>query len=302
MRFYEAILQFNQWRVLKVRRIDGYDLDLRQFCIFVKNKNIEDVSIEEITEWIGWYKSLGFESWTVLKKAMALRKFFEYYGRLKYDVVDFWLIPLPPKTFKLPHICSQDEYNSLLNAIPKKTRNYYHIRNRCLITLIWNTGIRISEATNLNIEDVEIENREIIVKTEKSRGMTPFRKLPYNRDVERNLITWLKYRKNICIQTSTETNALFIGIDSGNISKFVKARRLAGPAAGEVFRKYSKLAKIPCVNAHSLRHHFGRELSKENFNQSLISDALGHSSLQSSRIYTVLESRDLSTILRKRLK
>jgi len=52
MKLYDAIKQFNQWRSLKVKRIDGYDLDLRQFCRFVGNKEIEDVGIEEITDWL----------------------------------------------------------------------------------------------------------------------------------------------------------------------------------------------------------------------------------------------------------
>lgn len=296
MKLYDAIKQFNQWRSLKVKRIDGYDLDLRQFCIFVGNKEIEDVGIEEITDWLGRYKSLGFQAWTILKKAMALRKFFEYYGRMKYDVLDYWLIPLPRKEFTMPRVCTEQAYRKLLSVIPIKTTAYYHFRNRCLISLIWDTGARLGEITALDIGDVDLKNNSIVIKTEKSRGMRPFRKIPYSNETGISLKKWLKSRAHIALDYDLpEPEALFIGL------KATGGKRLATCAAGEIFRKYSRKAGLPVVNAHSLRHHFGTDLAKRGFNNSLISEALGHAQLSSSFQYTQVNNEDLECALRKRL-
>jgi len=297
MRFFNAIQQFNQWRQLKVKRIDGYDLDLRQFCMFVRNKEIEDVRIEEITDWLGLYKQMGFETWTIIKKSMALRKFFEYYGRQKYDVLDYWLIPIPQKTYTMPRVCTPEAFKQLMAAIPVETTAYYHIRNRCLISLIWDTGARLGEIVSLNTTDLDLENKEVVIKTEKSRGMRPFRKLPYGEVTDVTIQKWLKCRAHIALDYDLpEPDALFIGL------KATGGKRLALGAAGEIFRKYSNKAKLPVVNAHSLRHHFGTELAKDGCNNSIISEALGHSSLQSSYRYTMVESSDLSRILKKRLR
>src|SRR5581483_3369729 len=277
MKLYDAIKQFNQWRALKVKRIDGYDLDLRQFCIFVGNKDIENITIQEIMAWLAWYKKLEFQPWTVLKKAMALRKFFEYYGRMKYDVIDYWLVPIPRKEFQMPRVCTEKAYRQLLAVIPKKTTAYYHLRNRCLISLLWDTGARIGEITALNVGDIDTKNNTIIIKTEKSRGMRPFRKLPYGKETQVAMTKWLKCRAHIALDYNLpEPDALFVGL------KATGGKRLATSAASEIFRKYSNIAKLPIVNAHSLRHHFGNDLAKRGFNNSLISEAMGHSQLTSS--------------------
>jgi len=294
MLLQEAISEFNGWRKIKVKRIDGYDLDLRQFCIFVKNKNIEDINIQEVTEWLSWYKKLGFEPWTVIKKAMALRKFFEYFGRLKYDVIDHWLIPIPAKEYNMAKVCTEHDYRTLLSVVPTRNCPYNHIRNRCIIMLVWDTGIRIGEACSLNLSDVDQETREISVKTEKSRGMRPFRKIPYSDSTAEAMDKWIAVRKRV----ANGTDALFVGIKT----KYgLKCVRLASSAAGEIFRKYSVKAGLGYINPHSLRHHFGTELAKRGLNNSVISEAMGHAQLSSSFRYTQINNQELSDILRKRL-
>jgi len=282
---------------LKVKRIDGYDLDLRQFCIFVGNKDIEDITIQEVVAWLGWYKKLDFAAWTVLKKAMALRKLFEYYGRMKFDVVDYWLIPMPKKEFAMPRICTETSYRKLLSVIPKRSTAYYHLRNRCLISLLWDTGARIGEVTALNVSDVDQKNHSIVIKTEKSRGMRPFRKIPYGKESAVSMKKWIKCRSKIAVDYQLpEPDALFVGL------KATGGKRLATCAAGEIFRKYSNKAGIPYVNAHSLRHHFGTDMAIRGFNNSLISEALGHAQLSSSFQYTQIRNEDLELALRKRLR
>jgi len=299
MKLYDAIKQFNQWRALKVKRIDGYDLDLRQFCIYVGNKDIEDITIQEITQWLSWYKRLDFAAWTVLKKAMALRKLFEYYGRMKYDVIDYWLIPLPKKEFTMPRVCTEQTYKQLLSVIPKNSTTYYHLRNRCLINLIWDTGARLGEVVALNVGDVDHKNHAIVIKTEKSRGMRPFRKIPYGKDSAVSMKKWMKKRAEIAKERDLpQPDALFIGLKGG---RGIDGNRLAMCAAGEIFRKYSNKAGLPYVNAHSLRHHFGTDMAKKGFNNSLISEALGHAQLSSSFQYTQVNNEDLEVALRKRL-
>jgi len=297
MKLYDAIKQFNLWRALKVKRIDGYDLDLRQFCIFVGNKEIEDITIQEVVAWLGWYKKLDFAAWTVLKKAMALRKLFEYYGRMKFDVVDYWLIPMPKKEFAMPRICTETSYRKLLSVIPKRSTAYYHLRNRCLINLVWDTGARIGEITALNVGDVDQKSHAIVIKTEKSRGMRPFRKIPYGKESAISMRKWLRCRGRIALEYELpEPDALFVGL------KATGGKRLATCAAGEIFRKYSNKAGLPYVNAHSLRHHFGTDLAIRGFNNSIISEALGHSQLSSSFQYTQIRNEDLELALRKRLR
>jgi len=152
----------------------------------------------------------------------------------------------------------------------------------------------------LNVGDVDQKGRAIVIKTEKSRGMRPFRKIPYGSESAVSLRKWMKKRADIAkTRNLPQPEALFIGLKGG---RGIAGKRLAMCAAGEIFRKYSNKAGLPYVNAHSLRHHFGTDMAKRGFNNSLISEALGHSQLSSSFQYTQIQNEDLEVALRKRLR
>lgn len=303
MTFLNAIEEFNKWRSLKVKRIDGYDLDLRQFSIFLRNPELEDINDKHIVEWLTLYKNAGFSQNTLIKKAEALRKFFEYYRRSGFDVIDPWLIPLPKKVYPIPRVATEEDYKKLLSAIPDKVKSncYQNIRNRLLINLIWETGMRIGEAVALNLDDLDFRSKTVIIRTEKSKGMRPFRQIPWHKDTEKSLPVWLKLREKITQKIILEdSNALFIGIKGGYRGHGARGKRLASSAAGEVFRKLSNKAGMEQpVNAHSLRHHMGHNLAMNHADNSVISETLGHASIQSSYQYTMLHNVNLVSTLRK---
>jgi integrase/recombinase XerC len=295
MKFKEAIQFFNKFRQLKVEHNNGADSDLKNFAMFMHNCDIENVRAEDVLEYLNYYPEFEFERATLIKKETHLRKFFEFYKRQGYDIVDPYMIPVSRPKFTMPRVCDEKSYRKLIAAIPKDTTAYYHIRNLCLINIIWETGARLGEICALNVSDLDLKNKEVTIKTEKSRGIYPFRKIPWSKDTDYSLPRWLKRRAHIVLEYDLpEPDALFIGL------KATGGKRLAVCAAGEIFRKYSNKAGLQIINAHSLRHHFGHQLAKEKISNSVISAALGHSSLQSSYRYSLLNSDELSRVLKKR--
>lgn len=297
MKFLEAIEIFNSFRKLKVKEINGYDKDLRSFAIYVHDKDIEDVLDTEIIQWLNYHRLMGYKSSSLIKKEEALIQFFKLFKRKGFDVIDPYLIPISPKEFVAPRICIESDYLKMLTAINDGKNNFSEIRNRAILNLMWNTGIRIGECVALNLSDIDTERRLVKIKTEKSRGVRPFRVLPYNifdNLAEKSLNRWLEKRKEVCKRVELEEpDILFFGIKCGK----TKGKRVDAGALGEIFRKISHRAKIEIVNPHSFRHHFGNELAKRGFNNSIISEALGHSSLNSSYRYTQLENSDLTNVL-----
>lgn len=295
MRFKEAILLFNQWRKLKVKNNDGADSDLKNFAMFMHNCDIEEIKLKDVLEYLNYYPEFEFERATLIKKEVHIRKFFEFYKRQNYDVLDPWLIPASKPKFVMPRVCDEASYRQLIAAIPTDTTAYFHIRNLCLINIIWETGARLGEIVALNVSDLDFEKKEIIIKTEKSRGVFPFRKIPWGKETDKSLPRWIKRRAHLVLEDKLEDpDALFIGL------KQTGGKRLALCAAGEIFRKYSNKAGLKVINAHSMRHHFGHELSERGLNNSEISSALGHSSLGSSYRYTLLNSNELVKTLRRK--
>jgi site-specific recombinase XerD len=293
MKFIEALVDFNKWRSLKVdqRTVDGYDLSLRYFCMFIQNSEIENITLDQVENWLYWFRFLGFDPNTIEKKAIALRKFFGFFKKREYKVIDPELIPVPKKKFEMPRVAKEEDYRKFLEAIPVNSNCYWHIRNRALTTLLWDTGMRIGEALALNTSDLDLRKREVMIKTEKTQGKMPFRKLTWFDDTQKSLSRWLEKREEILGKglTLEEPEALFVGVKGGYWGQGARGKRFALGAASDMFRKYSNKAGLKQVlNAHSLRHHLGRELAEKGAKDSLISSILGHSSLQSSYRYTVL--------------
>jgi len=297
MLFSEAIEKYKKWRGFKVveKSLNGHYLSLRHFCIFLRNPEIEDIKLEQILEWLYLLKEMGFDANTLEKKAIALKKFFEFYRRQGCAVLDHWLVPMPKKEYAMPRVAAEEDYKKLLAVIPRNSGCYWHVRNLALITMLWDSGARVGEIVRLDIPHLDLEQNRAVIKTEKSRGLRPFRELFWQPETTGHIQQWLGRRerlvKGIVLE---EPEALFIGVKGGFFGRGARGKRLASCAAGEVFRKYSNRAGLPQpLNAHSLRHHLGHELAKKGANNSVISSILGHSSLQSSYRYTAFFDKEL---------
>lgn len=305
MNFNEAIRIFNANRGLRVRahQVNGQDRDLRNFAIFMRNCEVEAVTDEHIVEWINLFKTMGYATGTIIKKEEALIQFYKFWTRKGLDVVDPLLIPLTDKEYVKPKVCTEENYRLLLSVCDKSTKRNYTIRNKAMIALMWNTGMRVGELISLNVSDINVEEKLVTIKTEKSKGVRPFRTIPYDildQEAVQVIPKWIELREGMISEKPIEdSGALFFGYKTNK----VYGRRFTNQSIGEIFSRTSKEAGLlvdEYINPHSLRHHFGHALSIKGMNNSVISEAMGHASLSSSFRYTQLNSGDLTDTLRKK--
>src|SRR5689334_20940301 len=106
MIFNEAIEKFTKWRAFKVKQatIKGYDLILKQFCLYVRNCDIERIKLDDVVSWFGLLQTLQWQHNSFITKAQALRKFFEFYKMQGFRVLEPNLIPLPSKEYRIPRV------------------------------------------------------------------------------------------------------------------------------------------------------------------------------------------------------
>lgn len=301
MRFSEAIKRFNNWRAYRVRAttVRGYDMVLRQFCLFIRDREIEQITVDDVVAWFNMMQQLEWDPNSFVGKAMALRKFFEFFHRLGHAVIDPWLIPVPRKQYKIPRIAEERSYRKLLAAIPEGSNDPRHIRNRAIANLLWDTGARNGEIVSLNMSDIDTTRMKAVVKTEKSRGWRPVRELFWTSVTNENLKRWITKREYLKSRmTLDDPDALFVSICGGGVHN-KSGQRFDIKGVGEMLRRYANRAGIPYMNAHSFRHHMGRMLAEGGANNSSISNILGHSSLQSSYPYTMLADKELEAVYRK---
>lgn len=275
----------------------GFELDLRQFCLFMRDPEVEHIRAVDINDYFNRMAALGWKPNGIMPKSIALRNVFKYAIKLGLRVISHELIPIPPREYKIPRVAEDEEIKKLLKLCPRNSKNIQLIRNRAIITFLRSTGCRNSEMCGINLPQLmeHFDDRRVIITTAKSKGMRPIREIFWDEETHKDLIAWLEARKMLNKKiTFPEPDALFVGIRGWQVGK-----RITNAAVGIALRKLSRKAGIPTLNAHSLRHYRGHELNSLGANNSNISGVLGHSSLSSSFIYTQMNNSELKTAAKK---
>lgn len=299
MRFSEAIDKYNQFKRLEkeVKTIRGYDLDLRQFCLWMRNNPlITQVTIDHIIEYVNGMKELGWSQNTIMIKCVVLTGFFKFWLKKGYPVLNYELIPHVKREYVEARVATDEKLSKLITVCNEHEDDPYFIRMKALILLAADTGARNGEICSINA-DISTEPYERyqdcnqyshIIKSEKSRGKKPFRRIFWEDETNDALNKWLMYRKTI----PNVSEALFVGL-GGQGARNVGGR-ISVQAIAICMRKISAMAGIPNVNLHSLRHRKGNQLGAGGANGPIISDILGHASTASSDRYTHLNDKQLS--------
>ena len=205
---------------------------------------------------------------TVARKISAVKSLFKFL--LKQQIVDSSpanLIETPKLDKKLPSFLKEDEIINLLNVIEFED-SFFGLRDKLLITLFYQTGVRLSEIIELKEDDVRLDDIKVLGKRNKERI------IPLSGKVK-NLIT--EYRK---IKHLEFPNAkyFFIG-DKGNkmYEKFVYRK---------VNYYLSMVSSKQKRSPHILRHTFATHMLNNGADLNAIKELLGHENLSATQVYT----------------
>lgn len=254
---------------LKVElKLRGFSpMTIRNYSFFVK-KFIEFSSkpIEELTQDDAkFYLSHLFEkkSKNTIMLAAASLKFF--YLEILHK--DFATVKVPKKENKLPEVLTKDEVKRLLNLTETK-------KSHLILSLIYSSGLRVSEIVNLRPQDLNFEENSGWVR--KGKGSKD-RFFILSESLSSELKEYLKKRDNRYLFSKEAP------LTTRNIQKIVKkAREKSG-----INKK---------ITPHTLRHSFATHLLENGTDIRLIQSLLGHSSLNTTQIYTHVSSEQLKKI------
>ena len=251
------------------------DMDMRGFSHHTKDSYLRKA--KEIVEYFGkpmrqvTTKELRY---FLLKYLREVKKVGErsvnYYNsviRFIYDVVlDYPInhkqLPMYKKKRKLPKILSEEELNVFFNACD----NYMY---RTIFMMIYGSGLRISEATNIRIEDIDSKNMRLFVRNGKGERQR-YTVLP-KTSLEMLRECYRRYRPN------HPEGYMFLNRE-GNPLKVERLRVF--------FRRYRRKAGISeDFIVHSLRHAFATRLVEEGIPLVQVKELLGHSCIRSTMTY-----------------
>ncbi|MCV3423293.1 tyrosine-type recombinase/integrase [Campylobacter lari] len=182
------------------------------------------------------------------------------------------------KGVKLPEYMSEDEVSKFLDAINNTDFKSNTIRNRLIIKIIIFTGIRVSEAINIKLKDISEENDLYIIRI-RAKG-NKYRVVMIKKELIEHLL------KDVRVNYLSCDGLLFVNRNGKALTQAYISRIVEQILFKAGIRKQKN-------GAHMLRHTFATLLYKKQKDLVLVQEALGHASLNTSRIYTHFDNEKL---------
>jgi integrase/recombinase XerC len=261
----------------------SYQRDLNKLSKFLQASDINGfngLSEEICSAWIADLFQHNVSARSIQRHISSAKGFFNYLKKIGL-VTDspFDLISSPKSPSHLPSVLSPEEVSQLLNFKPK---NAQEKRDLAIIELIYSSGLRVSEAVNVNLNDFEDNKNFLRVLGKGSKT----RLVPVGRYAQNAINDWVVEREKL----STNDNALFVNL---------RGNRISTRSVQERIKNIAIMQGLPPVNPHMLRHSFATHLLESSGDLRSIQELLGHSSLSTTQIYTRLDYQHLIKVYEK---
>lgn len=275
----EALQQFIRFIQLEknfsVHTVKEYEYDLKDFLSFLTTEGIKFLEEVEYIHARIYVTKLYDEKkarTSVSRKISSIRSFFRFLNR-EYDLDDsaFRSLYHPKKEKRLPNFFYEEELSQLFEA--NKGDDPQSVRNMALLELLYATGIRVSECTSIEIEDIDF-HYSIIRVMGKGRKE---RIVPFGLFAHDALTKYINEARPILIKHK-EHNRLFVNMRGGELTS-----RGVRYILNEMIDKASMHTKI---YPHMLRHSFATHLLNNGADLRTVQELLGHANLSSTQVYT----------------
>lgn len=269
MKISEAFDDYrDSYMILKGRSrstIEHHEYKKESIVKFLSDKPIEEVNTTDISSWYKYLSKTRSQN-TVRNYISTIREVLDYMNLRGINCLKKSLIPAPKRLDHIPEFLTPEEVSDMI-------KNASSLRNKCVISLLYSSGIRLSELINLNRGQIVNKRFTVIGKGSKARLCF------IDERTEELLNDYLETRKDNC-------EALIISVrykmrmTATNIQLLIKnSARNAG-----ISKK---------VTPHTLRHSFATNLLVNNVDIRYIGKMLGHSSIQTTMQYTHVVDNDL---------
>ena len=279
---------------LKVERnysahtLRAYKRDLLAFKEYValldESLSFYEADADVVRSWVAAMMDGGAESSTVCRKLSSLRTFFAYAcancGVQSNPVAG---LKGPKNKKKLPSFVKEEDMDRLIDD-GSFGEGYEACRDRMILQLFYETGVRLSELVAMDVSSVDMQACYIKVLGKRNRE----RVVPFAAGLKRALEAYLQEREKF---SSSSSGALLLSkkggrIDGGYIYRMVR-NRLAG------------VTLVKKKSPHVLRHSFATAMLNNNAEIGAVKELLGHRRLATTEIYTHLSFEDLKGFYEK---
>lgn len=255
----------------------AYETDLLAFMEFLGNKDLTLARKKDVIDFLEVKQKRGLASSSLCRALIAIKVFFRFLKKEALLQVPEIAFLESPKIWQLiPEVLSLEEIDLLLKA-PDIT-SFLGARDRAILEVMYASGLRVSEACNLDFQDVGEESIKVKGKGGKER-IVPIAKS--------SLAVVDEYLVKFRDQSKELTTALFVTTKGKRIDRVNVWNRI------KFYAKKVGLQKN--ISPHTLRHSFATHLLENGADLRIIQEMLGHAHIATTDRYTHISQKHLTT-------
>ena len=258
----------------------NYELDLFKYFEYLDKNNLNYLTVKykDVSNFTLFLAKQNYKSTTINRIDSSIRSFYNYLElEEKINGNPFKAASNLKVPKRLPNYFKYDEYLTMISVIDKDD---YEYRNRLILEMLFATGLRVSELSNIKIKDIDFSEREIKIMGKGSKERFVF----YNKKCAIVLDSYLKECRSKLL--------------NGKDSEYLFINHLGDKLTDRGIRLIiDKIVKKSCIKSkvspHTFRHTFATMLLNEGCNIKSVQELLGHSSLGTTGIYTHLTNDEV---------
>jgi len=254
--------------------IKAYKSDVSTFLLWLNGENPIEITNKKFVEFLRFIQNIDYQKTTVARKIASIKSFYNYLylkEKINYNPIDN--VILPKRTKSLPKFLTTEEVENILRNTKIDSPSGY--RNRLILELLWVTGMRVSELSSLNYENLNLENNEIRVcgKGNKERiVLIPDKTKEF-------LNNYLNNVKNLIYNTKIDAKSPIFINNTGY--------RLQNQSIRKAIKQVVDKIQLPKkVTPHVFRHSFATKMLEKGADLRIVQELFGHASIANTQIYT----------------
>jgi integrase/recombinase XerC len=276
-------------RNYSVHTLVAYTNDLLHFASFIAEKelsegesfDLERIDSDIVRRWMMKLMKESLSSASVNRKLSALQSFFKYLIRLKIiKKHPFSLLSGPNKAKSLPYFVKEKEMERVLDDENCNT-GFGDVRNRLMLEMLYETGIRCSELVGIETVDVDLDAMLLKVTGKRNKQ----RLIPFAERLKEMIVYYINVRER---EVAASSPSFFVRKDgrpvSSNIVYYIVRKKLSG------------IPTLSKRSPHVLRHTFATSMLNNGAKLNAVKNLLGHSSLASTSVYTHVTFEELKKV------
>ena len=269
--------------------VQAYEDDLRMFESYFKEKDNqvtwESVDSDLIRDWMESMMDGGHSATSVNRRLSALRSFYRFaLSRHMVERDPAHAITGPKKEKPLPVFVKEKDMNRLLDGEEMWDESFGDLRARTIIILLYQTGVRVSELTGMDVASVDMVEGYIKVRGKGNKD----RLVPFGDELRNELQKYLKARESVA------------GGSAGPLFVDDKCRRMTrGNVKRIVENNLAKVTTQKKRSPHVLRHSFATAMLNNGAGIESVKKLLGHAKIATTEIYTHTTFEQLKRIYKQ---